>query len=335
MRGAFQGPQPRRKPPRIEDLVNVLEFEEVAAQTLPAARLATIAGSDRTAFDQITLRPRMLIPTLDLDLSVDLFGETHIAPIFVGPIADQRRYHADGELATVRGASAGKAAAIVSSGSSVPIAELAAQAKTPLWYSVYADGTAATQKQIQQAVAAGCKAVCATVGALPAGARSTSSVDRPMARARPIAGGDWKAVDQIRRAVSVPFLIKGVMTVEDAKRAIDQGAQGLIVSNHGAASSAVAPIEVVPSIADALAGKATLLVDGSFRRGSDILKALILGAQAVLIARPVMWGLAAYGAAGVQSVIERLQSDLGRHMGALGTPNLKALNRNFVRIHRK
>jgi 4-hydroxymandelate oxidase len=313
----------RRKPPRIEELVNVLEFEEVAGQMMPPGAFSVVAGSDRTAFDRITLRPRMLSPTLDLDLSVEIFGETHLAPILVGPVADQRRFHADGELATVRGASAGKAAAIVSSRSNVPVGELVAAAKTPLWYSVYEDST--PRKQIQQAVAAGCKAVCVTVG-LAANAGSSTTAGRI----------DWKGLDQIRRDVKVPFLIKGVMSTEDARRAIDAGVQGIIVSNHGGVpTNAPSPIEVLPSIADAVAGKAALLVDGSFRRGPDILKALILGAQAVVIARPVIWGLAAYGADGVQGVLELLQSDLGRHMGALGTPNLKSLNRNFVRIHRR
>lgn len=313
--------EPRRKPPRREELVNALEFEEVAAQLLPADVHATIAGSDRTAFDGITFRPRMLIPTLDLDLSVDLFGETHFAPILVGPIADQRRYHADGERGTVRGASAGRAAVIVSSRSSVPIGDLVKEATTPLWYSVYAD---AAGTEAQQAVIAGCKAVSVTVGASLNGARPAPS------------RVDWMALDRLRRGLDVPFIVKGVMTTDDAKRAIELGAQGIVVSNHGGlAANGPAPIEILPTIADAVAGKAVVLVDGSFRRGSDILKALILGAQAVVLARPAMWGLAAYGADGVQGVIEMLQSDLGRHMGALGASNLKSLNRSQVKIHKR
>jgi 4-hydroxymandelate oxidase len=323
--GQARRDEPRRKPPHRAELVNVLEFEEAATLTLPADVHATIAGSDRAAFDRITFRPRMLIPTVDLDLGVELLGHTHFTPILVGPVADQRRYHADGELATVRGASAGKAVTILSSRSSVPIGDLVAQSATPLWYSVYGDATAAAQKQAQQAVAAGCKAVCVTIGVAPNGAR-------PM----PAARVDWKGIDQIRRGVTVPFLVKGVMTPEDAKRAIEQGAQGIIVSNHGgAAAPTLAPIEVLPSIADAVAGKAAVLIDGSFRRGTDILKALVLGAQAVVVARPVMWGLAAYGADGVQAVIEMLQSDLGRHMGALGASNLKSLNRSLIKLHRR
>jgi isopentenyl diphosphate isomerase/L-lactate dehydrogenase-like FMN-dependent dehydrogenase len=111
---------------------------------------------------------------------------------------------------------------------------------------------------------------------------------------------------------------------------------GFVVSDHGRSTSAeTSPIAILPVIADAVGDKATVLVDGSFRRGSDILKALVLGARAVLLARPIMWGLASYGAEGVQSVIEMLQTDLARHLAALGAPNIASLNRGMVRIHRR
>jgi 4-hydroxymandelate oxidase len=304
--------------------VNALEFEEVARLKLSSAVYSTIAGGDRTAFERITFRPRMMVPTLEMDLSVELFGDTHFTPIVVGPVADQQRYHAEGELATVRGASAGRAAMIVSSRSSVPVADIATQAKTPLWYSVYADGDSA-QTRVRQAVAAGCKAVCITIGASLRNGRPTAN---PRA--------DWKAIDQIRQDLKVPILIKGVMTTQDAKTAVEQGAQGIVVSNHGGvASNTLAPIEVLPSIVDAVGGNVPVLVDGSFRRNSDIVKALAFGAKAVLLARPVMWGLAAYGAEGVQAVIEILQSDIARNMGALGAPTLKALTRAMVKIHQR
>jgi 4-hydroxymandelate oxidase len=293
--------------------VNVFEFEDVAKLVLPAAVYSTIAGGDRRAYERITFRPRMLVPTVDLDLSVELFGQPHFTPLIVGPVADQRRYHPDGELATVRGASAARAAVIVSGDSSVPIGEIAAQAKTPLWYSVYADAGAAAQKQVQQAVAAGCKVLCIA-------SRSPRM--------------DWKAVDQIRRGVDIPVVVKGVMTTGDAKTALEQGARGIVVSDHGGMGGGkTAPIEILPSIADLVGGKAVVLLDGSVRRGTDILKALVLGAQAVLVARPMMWGLAAYGAEGVQSVIELLQTTFGRNMGTIGAPNLKSLTRNMVKIH--
>jgi 4-hydroxymandelate oxidase len=300
--------------PRRDDLVNVLEFEEPAKLALSAPAYATIAGGDRSGFDRITFRPRMMVPTLDLDMSVEILGERHFTPIIVGPVADQHRYHADGELATVRGASAARAAVVVSSRSSVPIPGLASHAKTTLWISVYADADA--RKQIDQAIAAGCKAVC--IASEPA--------------ARP----NWKRIETIRRGLDAPIIVKGVMTTQDAKTAVDQGVKGIVVSDHGGADEdRTTPIDVLGSIVDTVAGKAAVLADGGFRRGSDIAKALALGAQGVLLARPVVWGLAAYGADGVQGVLEMLQGDLARNMGALGAPNLTSLTRATIRVHRR
>ncbi len=320
-RAQNSGAQSRRKPP-VDELVNLFEFEEVAGLTLPSAAYTAIAGGDRMAVDRITFRPRMCVPTVDLDLTVDIFGK-HFTPLIVGPIAEQRQYYPDGELATVRGASAAQVGVILTGRSSVPIREIAAAARIPLWYSVYADGNPDTPTQIQEAVGAGCTVVCITLG----GGSSNSRASSP-SRA-------WDVVDQLRKAVHVPIVIKGVMTSEDAHNAIAHGARAMVVSNHGETSSrAAAPLDVLPSIVDAVQGKATVLVDGSFRRGSDVLKALILGAQGVLVARPVMWGLAAYGAEGVQAVLQMLQGDLARQMGAIGARSLESLNRDMLRIHR-
>jgi 4-hydroxymandelate oxidase len=317
MFGLQDGKAPRKpRLPPWQELVNVLEFEDVAKLVLDAAVYSTIAGGDRSAFDRITFRPRLLVPTLDLDLSVELFGAPHVAPIVVGPVADQRRFHPDGELATIRGASAAQAAVVVSNRSSVTIAELAAQTKTPLWFAVYADGDA--RNQIDRALTAGCKVICLTPPPSPAKAAIP-----------------WKAIATIGKDLDAPLVIKGVMSPEDARTAVNEGYKGIVVSDHGAAAGKTSPIEILPSAVEAVSGKAAVLVDGSFRRGSDIAKALALGAQGVLVSRPVMWGLAAYGADGVQAVVELLQADLGRNMGALGAANLKALTRNFLRMHRR
>jgi 4-hydroxymandelate oxidase len=304
--------QTRRLPPR-EELVNLLEYEEVAKAALPAEAFARIEGSDRTAFDRLTFRPRMCNPTLDLDLTVELLGQPHFTPIVVGPIAEQRQYHADGELATVRAASAANAAVMVSNRSSVPIAELTVAAKTPLWFTISTDEASSARGQIERAGAAGCTAICitATPGRI-----------------------DWRAIDQIRNGVEAPLAIKGIMTVADAQTAVARGARAVVVSSYGAPSRGPAAIEVLPTIADAVGSRATLLVDGSFRRGSDVLKALILGARGVLVARPLMWALAAYGSAGVQGAIEMLQTDLARQLGALGVSNVQALTRSHLKIHR-
>lgn len=317
--------RPVRLAPR-DQLVNTLEYEEQAKRTLTADLFASIAGGDRAAFDRITLRPRMLSPALDLDLSVTLFGDTLFAPVLVGPIANQRRFHADGELATVKGASAAKAALVISSDTSVPLPELIANAATPIWYQVFASDAGA-KARVQAAAKAGCKAICVTVGASAAakGARRVAVAQRV----------DWTALDAIRKGIDVPVLVKGIATPDEARLALKHDVQGLIVSNYGGLLGSVkdAPILALPAIVDAVQGNVPVLVDGSFRRGTDIVKALAFGARAVLVGRPAMWGLAAYGASGVQGVLEMLQTELARYIGMCGVSTVKALDRSVLRVH--
>ena len=312
--------------PRAE-LVNALEYEEQAKLKLAPAVYSLIAGGDRGGFDRITLRPRMLIDTLGLDLTVTLFGEQHFAPIVVGPVADQKRFHADGELATVKGASAARAVVMISSRSSVPLQEIAAQAGTSLWYQVFARDAAA-RRQIQDAVNARCTAICITVGAAPAanGTRRSAIAEKV----------DWPAVDALSRGLTVPVMIKGITTPEAARVALQRGVDGIVVSNYGGLTGAATDSMVLtlPAIVDAVGGKVPVLVDGSFRRGTDILKALAFGAQGVLVARPAMWGLAAYGADGVQGIVELLQTELARYMAMSGRSQVKMLDRTMLRLHR-
>jgi isopentenyl diphosphate isomerase/L-lactate dehydrogenase-like FMN-dependent dehydrogenase len=306
-----------------DELVNVPEFEAEAERVLPADLFNLLSGSDRAAFERITFRPRMMVNCLDLDLSLDLFGVPLFAPILVGPVADQRRFHADGEFATVRGASAGKAGVVVSSRSAHPIQAIAAAATTPLIFQTFADdGPAKVRSQAQDAERAGCKAVVITMDVHDAGARRSARLD-------------WSAVDALRGAVSVPVIVKGLMAANDAVAAVSHGAAGLVVSNYGRGTMPrqPVPLDAVASIVEAVGPQVPVLVDGGVRRGSDVMKALASGARAVLVARPVMWGLAAYGADGVQSVVELLQTELARVMGCCGTPNLGTITRSVVRVH--
>jgi 4-hydroxymandelate oxidase len=322
-RAPWEPPVPVRVAPR-EELVNLLEFEEEAKKKLQPAMFAQIAGGDRSLFDRITLRPRMNIPTTDMDLSVNLFGEEHFTPIIVAPIADQKRFHPDAELATAKGAAAGKALMIVSSRASIRLGEIAAVAKPSFWYQVYASDSAA-KSQVQEAIKAGAKAIVITVGASHAGNGS-----RP-ATATSI---NWSTVDAIKQGVSLPVIVKGITTPAEATAAVQHNVQGIIASNYGGLlANKDAMILALPNIVDAVAGKVPVLTDGSFRRGTDTLKALAFGATGVLLGRPVMWGLAAYGEAGVQSVIEMAQTELARYMGMCGRPNLKALDRTAVKVH--
>jgi len=315
-----QTPVPRVAP--RDELVNTLEFEEEAKKKLAPATYALVAGGDRAMFDRITLRPRMLSPTLDMDLSQTILGDTHFVPIIVGPVSEQKRFHPDGETATAKGSAAAKAFMILSSHSSVPIDQVAAANKN-FWYQVYASDSAA-KTQIAEGVKAGARAIVVTVGVNPGAANAKPA-------AAPI---NWSAVDTLKQGLSVPVVVKGITTPADATMALQHGAQAIIVSNYGGVLTAKdAPILDLPKIVDAVAGKAPVLVDGSFRRGTDVIKALAFGAQGVIVARPAMWGLAAYGADGVQAVVEMLQTELGRYMGMCGKSNLKMLDRTLLKVH--
>jgi 4-hydroxymandelate oxidase len=316
-------------PPPIEvprgELVNVLEYEAQARLALGAAKIAPILGSDRTITDRITLRPRMNIPTRDLDLTATLFGDQHFTPIIVGPIADQKRFHPDGEVAMARGASAAKAAMVVSSDASLPLATIAQAATTPLWLQVYAKSPK-MKDVLAEASAAKAKAVIVTVNAdMPAsGAPAPAS-----------ARIDWAVVDALVKGTSLPVIVKGITRPDDAKEAVARGAKGVVVSNYrgGNAASLMGTLLLVAPVVQAVGDQIPVLVDGSFRRGTDILKALGFGAKGVLIGRPVMWGLAAYGADGVQGVIEMLQTELARYMCMCGRPSLAAVDPSVLRVH--
>lgn len=318
------GEPPGRIPP-VQELVNAAEFEAVAGRKLDSLTLAEIAGSERSAFDRITFRPRLMIDSRQMDLSTELFGQSLFTPILIGPLSRQKRFHPEGELAMARGASAAKAVMVVADGSSYPVDQIAAQAKTPLWYQVYAEPDMnQARTRVERAVGAGCKALCVTLGSETPGSPIT-------------AGVDWSAIDRLRKGIAVPVVLKGVMSPEEARKAVSIGVQGIVVSNYAARAipGVASPIEMLPSVADAVGGKVPILIDGSFRLGSDVLKALALGARAVLLGRPALWGLAAYGAEGMQIVVELIQSGLARDMAMCGQVNVRSLDRSVVKIHRR
>jgi len=308
--------------PRTE-LVNVFEYESQARLVLGPARLAPIAGSDRTITDRITLRPRMNIPTRDLDLTSSLFGDQHFAPIIVGPIADQKRFHPEGEVAMARGASAAKAAMVVSSDASLPFAAITQAATTPLWLQVYAKSSK-VKDVLAEASAHHAKAVMVTVNATANGTATPAS-----------ARVDWAGVDAVIKETSLPVIVKGITRPEDAKEAAARGAKGVVVSNYrgGNAAALTGTLLLIAPVVQAVGDRIPVLADGSFRRGTDIIKALGFGAKGVLIGRPVMWGLAAYGAEGVQGVVEMLQTELARYMCMCGRPSLAAVDASLVRVH--
>lgn len=310
----------------VDELVNTLEFGEQAKLVLSEEVFASIAGSDRSMFDRYTFRPRMNVSTLDMDLSVELLGHRLFTPILVGPVSDQKRFHPEGEREMIAGASAAKAVAIVSEHSSVPLSELSGVATTPFWCAVYADANAPARAR--DAVSSGAGAIFVTVGvsydgsAAPVPARANGRID-------------WGLVETIRDAVDVPVVLKGATSQKDATKAAERGLDGVVVSNFGGllGGSTSAPLPQLLAIVEAVGRGLPVLVDGSFRRGTDILVALILGARGVLLARPVMWALSSYGADGVETMIRMLQTDIARGFAMLGASNLAALTREHLKIH--
>lgn len=317
------GEPPGRIAP-VNELINAYEFESMAERKLDSVTFAGIAGGDRSAFERITFRPRLMIDSTRLDLSIDLFGQTLFAPILIGPASQQKRFHPEGELAMARGASAAKAVMIVADGSSYPIEQIAAESKTTLWYQVYLDTDA--RARAQRAIAVGCKALCITLGA-----------PGKIAQGPVIAGVDWSAIDRLRQGLQVPVLLKGIMSPEEARKAAGMGVHGIVVSNYTPSPviGVMSSIEVLPSIVDAVAGKMPVLIDGSFRRGSDVMKAIAMGAQAVLLGRPPLWGLAAYGSDGVQKIVELIQTEFARVMAGCGKVDIKSVDRTVIKIHRR
>jgi isopentenyl diphosphate isomerase/L-lactate dehydrogenase-like FMN-dependent dehydrogenase len=224
-----------------------------------------------------------------------------------------------------RGASAAKAAMVVSSDTSVPLAAIAQAATTPLWLQVYAKSPK-VKDVLAEASATTAKAVIVTVNA------GTSAIGPATPASARI---DWAAVDAVVKGTSLPVIVKGITRPQDAKEAVARGAKGVVVSNYrgGDAAALTGTLLLVAPVVQAVGDQIPVLVDGSFRRGTDILKALGFGAKGVLIGRPVMWGLAAYGADGVQGVVEMLQTELARYMCMCGRPSLAAVNPSLVRVH--
>lgn len=287
----------QRLPP-VEDLANTLEMEAMAQRKLPPDVFRQIADSQRAAFDRITFRPRMMVNTLGLDLTTELFGQRHFAPILVGPISLQGRFHAGAELEMGKGAEAARAAVVTASETTIPLGQL-----KPGWW----------QYRPQAPIPPSATALILTA---------------------PFAEAD---IPRLRKLSSLPVLVKGVMTAADAAQAIRSGASGLIVSSYRtqAAEGLAAPIDALPAVAAEVGNKVPILIDGGFRRGGDVLKALALGATAVLIGRPAVWGLAAYGARGVQQVLEQLQTELARDMAMCGIRTCREASLRHVRIHRR
>jgi 4-hydroxymandelate oxidase len=339
----------------FDDLVNVFEMEAIAKARLSRQLYDHISGGaggevtlrrNREAFDRITFRPRVLIDVREMNLRTSLFGEELEWPVLVAPLSGQQRLHPEGDAATLQGVGSTKTVTVVASHSSAAIEQLSSSAKGPFWCQMDPDSDGSrVRATAQNAAKAGCKAICVSFGAPYVGVRERDLKNGQLPAASPhpsrlisrsAANSGWSILQQIRDASHLPVLAKGIMHPDDAQTAIEKGAQGVVVSNYGGfyLDGSAATIDVLPIIVEAVKGRVPVLIDGGFRRGTDILKALALGASAVMVGRPVLWGLAGYGAQGVQKVVELLQTELALAMGLSGVPSIAGITRSLVKIHR-
>lgn len=316
--------------------------------------------ANREAFEKLALQARALADMSGAHTRLTLFGDAYEHPILLAPVAFHRLVHPDGELATAFGASAIRTGMVVSTSSSVTIEEIGRQATSPLWFQLYLQNDRIfTETLVQRAEAAGYRAIVLTVDApvtlrnreqragfrLPPGIGPVNlqgMVPPPPPRAEPHesevfrglldGAATWKDIAWLRSITRLPLLLKGIMAPADAIRAIEEGVDGIVVSNHGgrALDTAPASIEALPRIAAAVAGRMPILMDGGIRRGSDVLKALALGARAVMIGRPYIYGLAVGGPVGVAHVVKILRTELEIAMTLTGCANLEAIDRSVI-----
>ncbi|HKI06405.1 MAG TPA: alpha-hydroxy acid oxidase [Thermoanaerobaculia bacterium] len=356
--------------------INLFDLEAIAREKLPrdaydyyasGAHDEVTLRENRAAYDRLSLAYRVLVDVSRREMATTVLGQPVSMPLLVAPTAFHRLACPEGELATVRAAGAAGTVMILSTLSTTAVEEVVAAASGPVWFQLYVyRDRQATEGLVRRAEAAGCQALVLTVDAPFLGRRERDVRNRfrlppglAVANMLPAGYGDvppaiadsglaayfayllnpslsWPDVAWLQSLTSLPVVVKGIVRPDDALRAAEAGAAGIVVSNHGGRQLDTAPatIDVLPEIADALAArghKIEILMDGGVRRGTDVLKALALGARAVLLGRPILWGLAADGEAGAAWVLRLLRDELDLAMALAGAPTLADITRDLVR----
>jgi 4-hydroxymandelate oxidase len=321
---------------------------------------------NRGGFNKFAIRNRRLVDTHKLDMSVQLFGTVWNTPIALSPCSSLKAFHPEGELAVARAARTNGHLQILSTFAGAAVEDVVAARGAPVWFQLYAtDDFNVARALLKRAQTAGCPVVAVTVDSaapgpwMPFRQRMNSVKDGPRNCAECHQGGfadfvkrkgnfggidvsnvtvgspptmNWDLVKRIKDATTMKVLLKGILTREDAQLAVEHGVDGLIVSNHGGRTSpgSRATIESLPEVVDAVSGKLPVLVDSGFRRGTDVFKALALGAKAVCIGRPYCWGLGAFGQPGVEAVLAILTGELANVMHQAGAASVQTITRNYV-----
>lgn len=350
-------------------VADVMQFEPLASKRLSQMAYDYIrsGGADeitmrenRLGFERLALSPRALVDVSEINTRVSLLGFELESPILLAPIAYQRLFHPEGELATARGANAAGALFVVSTFATTAIDEIAQNTRQPVWFQLYAQRDRGfTRNMVERAIAQGCKALCLTVDTPVLGCRygqikfaPPPGIDCPQLHglaetlkiaSRQMRGSgiydllsnptfSWRDVEWLRSFANVPLLLKGIISPDDAVRAVDAGVDAIIVSNHGGRNLDMLPaaIEALPHVVDAVRGRIPVLMDSGIRRGTDILMALALGARAVLVGRPYVYGLAAGGAEGVERVVRILREELERAMALTGRRSIAEIDSSVL-----
>jgi 4-hydroxymandelate oxidase len=337
----------------LSGMINLFDFEALAAHKMTQMAYEYVASGaadeftvrwNRQAFDNLKINPTLLTDVRQLDTRVSLFGQELPYPIMIAPTAYHKIMHPEGELATARGAGAAEAVYVVSSFTTTPLEEIAKVATQPLWLQLYVrDDRSFTKDLIQKAEHEGYRALCVTVDTPVAGVRNRQQrvnfslpegVHTPhMADAFALTKSlTWKDIEWIKSFTKIPVLLKGILNPSDAEKAIEAGVSGIIVSNHGGRNLDTVPstIEALPRIAEKVNNRVPLLVDGGIRRGTDVLKALALGANAVLVGKPVCFGLACGGAEGVTKVLEILRHEFELAMALTGKTTIADIDGSVI-----
>src|ERR1700722_6905723 len=318
------------------------------------------------AYKHIQLRPRKLVDVAKIDTRVELFGTTWDSPLFLCPVGAQGMFHADGEMGVARAAQSKKALQVLSTVTSHSVEDVIKARGGPVWYQLYAvSNWGFTEKIVKRAEDAGCPVLAWTIDLLAG--RNTETATRyrridsrqcadchgepfgSITTSRPMFDGlemkgvtinaptfTWQQVDRLKKISKMKLVLKGIETREDARLCVEHGVDGILVSNHGGRATETyrATIECLPEVIDGAGGRIPVMVDGGIRRGTDIYKALAYGARAVGVGRPYIWGLSAFGQAGVEKVIEILNAEFQLTMRQCGARSISEISRSTV-IHRE
>ena len=354
---------------RILDLMEFEALARAALPPAHFGYLATGVDDDRTvainheAYSRIEIRSKRFVDVSYLDTSVRLLGTTWASPVYLSAVSAQRAFHPEGEIATARAAKSRAALMMLSTGTSTSLETVAEARGGPVWQQLYAtDDWAVTTALVKRGERAGCPVIVLTVDAIPARNNETlqramrtdtrectnchvnnshdvwlrgpmfSGIDVAKVSAHTPSNWTWEYLDRLRQLVSVKLLVKGIVTGEDADRCVAHGADAVIVSNHGGREEETlrSTIECLPEVVAAVAGRVPVLIDGGIRRGTDVFKALALGASAVGLGRPPIWGLAAFGQAGVEAALDILKRELQMIMRHAGTPSIASITHDRV-----